>query len=248
MALRRRRSVTRVSLDSFVSSSFHINGRTANVHLDRDKNKKYTKEEEAEFDRQEREHNARSGLTGAGATGSQRNPAGYETNKTLPPNPAQQAQTGTGYTQGQQMNLTDRTRQTGDTTSAPAFAGGMVDDRGNPISDRGQSTLGGEIPVDQTEYSRETTASGNNQNYYGAPGGTATGNTNSGAAGGAYPVPGDGRDYPVGTGVGDGIHAKVLQKEDGRNVLHKKAHVIHPGAAEGEVGNQRGVTGTDGNY
>ena len=218
--------------------------------LHRDKNKKYTKEEEAEFDRQEREHNSRHGLTGAGASlaGAGVGGAAYETekNKPLPPNPAQ-TQTGTGYNKGQEMNLADRTRHTGDTTSAPAYSGGITDAHGNPI--REQNTMGGEIPVQQSEYSGSTNTSSN----YG-PHGTADNKLESrvnsdrdGRSGlggsSAYPSGAvDGRDdYPVrgnttGTGSGEGLVSKVSQKDDGHNVLHKKGHVIHPGASEGQSG------------
>lgn len=233
--------------------------------LHRDKNKKYTKEEEAEFDRQEREHNSRHGLTGAGAgvAGAGVNGAAYEAekNKPLSPNPAQ-AQTGTRYNQGQEINLADRTRHTGDTTSAPAYSCGMVDAQGKPI--REQNTMGGEIPVQQSEYAGNTNTSSN----YG-PHGTVGNKLDprvdsdrdgrSGLGGSsAYPSgAGDGRDYPVGgntTGTGEGLKSKVAQRDDGHNVLHKKGHVIHPGASEGksgDVGNALGAPGTcpaSGNY
>ena len=158
------------------------------------------------------------------------------------------------------MNLADRTR---DTTSAPGYSGSMVDERGNAISSHGQTTQGGEIPYNQSQYARDTTPSGNNQNYYGAPSGSATGSGNlgresdlndrSGVAGSsAYPTggAGDGRDYPVGNTTGEANHTKVLQKDDGHSVLHKKSHVIHPAAqGQGEPGFQGGAgTGAGGNY
>lgn len=228
--------------------------------LHRDKNKKYTKEEEAEFDRQEREHNSRHGLAGAG-TGVAGAAYEAEKNKPLPPNPAQ-AQTGTGYNQGQEMNLADRTRHTGATTSAPAYSGGMVDAQGNPT--REQNTMGGEIPVQQSEYARNTNTSSN----YG-PHGTVGNKLDprvdsdrdgrSGLGGSSvYPSgAGDGRDYPVDgntTGTGEGLTSKVAQRDDGHNVLHKKGHVIHPGATEGQSGYAGSASGapgagpTGGNY
>ena len=224
--------------------------------LHRDKNKKYTKEEEAEFARQEREHNARSGLTGAsvGAAGV----GAAEKNKPLPPNPGQQ---GADYKQDRQMNLTDRTRQHGDTTTAPAYSGRIVDAQGNPISD--QSTMRGEIPYDQSDYNR-----GNVTGYGSTNAGSHDSNfpnkadtrvdsdrdhrAGPGMTGSAYPQgASDGRDYPAGgMGSGEGIQTKVLEKEDGHKVLHKKGHVIHPGASAGEPSYQggAGAGATGGNY
>lgn len=223
--------------------------------LHRDKNQKYTKEEEAEFHRQEREHNSRHGLTGAGeGVGG----AVYEAekNKPLPPNPAQ-AQTGTGYNQGQEMNLADRTRHTGDTASAPAYSGGMVDAQGNPI--REQNTMGGEIPVQQSEYAGNKNTS-SNYGPHGTVGNKLDPRVDSdrdgrSGLGGSSSYPsgaGDGRDYPVGgsttgTGSGEGLISKVTQRDDGHNVLHKKGHVIHPGATEGQssyAGDASGAPGT----
>lgn len=232
--------------------------------LHRDKNKKYTKEEEAEFDRQEREHNPRHGLTGAGVAGAGVGGAAYkaEKDKPLPPNPAQIGSAGTGYNKGQEMNIADRTRHTGDTTSAPAYSGGMVDARGNPI--REQDTMGGEIRVQQSEYAGNTSISSN----YG-PHGTVGNKLDprvdsdrdgrSGLGGSSvYPSGADdGRDYPVGgntTVTGEGLTSKVAQSDHGHNVLHKKGHVIHPGATEGQSGyadNASRVPGTgptSGNY
>lgn len=169
------------------------------------------------------------------------------------------------------MNLTDRTRQRGDTTSAPAYSGGMVDERGNTI--REQNTMGGEIPYDQTDYNRGNTTGMGSSNTHGNTGnnyGSSNAGPHSsnlankadprvdsdrdhragpGMTGSVYPQgASDGRDYPSGgMGTGEGLHTKVLQKEDGHNVLHKKSHVIHPGAG-GEPGYQGASGATGGNY
>lgn len=154
------------------------------------------------------------------------------------------------------MNLTDRTRQRGDTTSAPAYSGGMVDERGNPI--REQNTMGGEIP-----YRGNATGMGSSR-YESSNAGPHSSNlankadprvdsdrdhrAGPGMTGSVYPQgASDGRDYPAGgMGTGEGLHTKVLQKDDGHNVLHKKANVIHPGAGSGEPGYQGGASGPTG--
>lgn len=202
------------------------------LHLD--KNKKYSKEEEEEFARQEREHNARSGLTdvgvagagagvvaGAGTAGSHHgNTAGLETNKPLP-HPSNQQTQGKYTGDGQQMNLTDRTRQQG-TTNVPGYTGGTVDRHGDQIDERSGYDNRNEIPVAQY-----------------AAGNTGITDNRGDTLGSIYP--GDGRDYPAGqsstsTGGQDyndnsagGMSSKVLERDNGHKVLHKKGHLIHPG-------------------
>ncbi len=162
-----------------------------------------------------------AGVVGAGASGSHHdNTAGLEANKPLPHPPNQQAQ-GEYTGDGQQMNLTDRTRQQ-DTTSAPGYTGGMVDHHGNQIDERSGYDNRNEIPVAQY-----------------AAGNAGITNNKDDTLGSTYP--GDGRDYPVGqssTSTGgqgyndksaSGMSSKVLERDNGHKVLHKKGHLIRPG-------------------
>jgi hypothetical protein len=64
------------------SSSCGYPSNIVNLLIDRDKNKKYSKEEEDEFDRQEREHHSHAGrdaAVGGAAVGG----AAYEADKVI---------------------------------------------------------------------------------------------------------------------------------------------------------------------
>lgn len=79
-------------------------------HADRDKNKKYTKEEEDDFDRQEREHNAGNTGSYAAYSGGAADLAHHEDPNTNKPLPVAPGNHGVGTGAGTQNALTDRTR------------------------------------------------------------------------------------------------------------------------------------------